>query len=88
MDPRSHPWVSSSGSNQPSGRLRSVTTAYPLPKWRRPKSCSGGQCVEVARAGDRILMRDSKNPDMEPLVFSAAEWADFVSGVKAGQFRL
>ncbi|MER5499292.1 DUF397 domain-containing protein [Streptomyces sp. NPDC002561] len=30
-------------------------------------------------------VRDSKNPDREPLRFTASEWAAFRSGVMAGE---
>jgi hypothetical protein len=63
-------------------------TTIDAPAWKRSSRCSGGQCVEVAQVGDRVLIRDSKNPDVEPLAFTMPEWADFVSGVEAGQFRL
>ena len=54
---------------------------------------SVSSCVEVANIraeGDPglvgVLVRDSKNPAREPLVFTAEEWRDFVQGVKAGEF--
>lgn len=33
-----------------------------------------------------VLVRDSKDPDGPQLRFSAAEWADFTAGVRAGEF--
>lgn len=32
------------------------------------------------------MVRDSKNPDVPPFVFSNEEWAAFVLGVQAGEF--
>jgi len=55
--------------------------------WQRSSFCSSGQCVEVGRDGDQILVRDSKNPGQQPLAFDRAEWETFVAGVEAGQFR-
>ena len=55
--------------------------------WRRAGSCSGGNCVEVAKVGDRYLVRDSREPDAKPLQFSAGEWAAFVAGVRDGDFE-
>ena len=55
------------------------------PEWRR--SCTSGTCVEVAKVADRFLIRDSKNPDADPLSFTADEWADFVRGVKDDVFQ-
>ena len=56
------------------------------PEWRRSRACSSGACVEVAKVEDQYLIRDSKNLDTVPLVFSAGEWNAFVSGVKRDEF--
>lgn len=53
--------------------------------WRRASRCGNGTCVEVARAGGDVLMRDSKNP-RQVLRFTAAEWEAFVGGVQDGEF--
>ena len=55
--------------------------------WQRSSFCGTTTCVEVARVGGEILVRDSKNPQMRPLSFDEAEWAAFTQGVKAGEFR-
>lgn len=55
-------------------------------RWRRSTTCSAGNCVEVASDGDRILVRDSKNPQITPMVFTGDEWAVFTAGVRAGDF--
>jgi hypothetical protein len=55
--------------------------------WR--KSCySGdeGNCVEVADLSVGRAVRDSKDPLGPALVFTAAGWAAFTLGVKAGEF--
>lgn len=49
--------------------------------WRRSSFCSDHTCVEVGRGGDRILVRDSKHPEREPLAFTRAEWDTFLSGI-------
>ena len=54
--------------------------------WRRSKRCSSGACVEVARNGERFLMRDSKNPGVTPLNFDRAAWEAFLAGVKSDEF--
>ena len=56
------------------------------PVWRRA-GCTGGNCVEVARAGERYLIRSSTTPAAEPLSFSADEWHAFVEGIKKDEFR-
>ncbi|GIH05964.1 hypothetical protein Rhe02_40310 [Rhizocola hellebori] len=53
--------------------------------WRKASRCESSACVEVASAGDAVLVRDSKN--LGPmLALSRAEWAAFIDGVRAGDF--
>jgi hypothetical protein len=59
--------------------------------WRKSShACGDGNCVEIAwrqgGEGVNILVRDSKFPDQEPLVFTPGEWAVFLERVKAGDF--
>lgn len=54
--------------------------------WRRAGACAESSCVEVAGLGGEIGVRDSKRPDVAPLVFSRAEWLAFVDGVRRGDF--
>lgn len=56
-------------------------------EWRRAGACASGNCVEVAKAADRYLVRDSKNPGIAPLSFTEDEWRTFVGGVERGEFR-
>ncbi len=53
--------------------------------WQRARVCGTGECVEVARDGDAIVVRDSKNP-AQKLRYTRQEWRAFVIGVKAGDF--
>lgn len=50
-------------------------------------SMGNGACVEVAALpdGGRVV-RDTKNRDGGVQVYTRAEWAAFVDGVKAGEF--
>ncbi|MPZ64624.1 MAG: DUF397 domain-containing protein [Pseudonocardiaceae bacterium] len=64
---------------------------FPFPKpdlrYRTSSRCSKGTCVEVAPLpGGGASVRDTKGPGRAPLVFDADEWADFVAGVKIGEF--
>ncbi|HEY0530967.1 MAG TPA: DUF397 domain-containing protein [Actinoplanes sp.] len=48
---------------------------------------NGGDCVEVAVNLPGIVgVRDSKDPAAGTLVFTPAEWAAFLDGVRAGEF--
>ena len=59
--------------------------------WRKSTySNPDGDCVEIAwrqgAGGFNIVVRDSKFPGQEPLVFTPREWAGFLERVKAGDF--
>jgi hypothetical protein len=56
--------------------------------WRKSSlSGSQGDCVEVAALADGgAAVRDSKDPEGAVLRFTAAEWAAFLGGAKAGEF--
>ncbi len=62
-------------------------------QWRRSSHCGGGgngggECVEMAPLADgRIAVRDSKNPrPWATLVFTRAEMAAWIAGVKDAEF--
>jgi hypothetical protein len=55
-------------------------------EWRRSSPCANSGCVEVARRGDKIAVRDSKINDSPVLSYTSDEWGAFVAGVKAGEF--
>jgi len=55
-------------------------------EWRRSTRCADAACVEVARAGSLVAVRDAKAPERAPLEYTAREWAAFIAGVKAGEF--
>jgi len=57
--------------------------------WRRSTRCIDGKCVEVAEDDDHVLVRDSKQGVAgDVLNFTRQEWADFIAGVKAGEFDI
>ncbi|MEV0095279.1 DUF397 domain-containing protein [Streptomyces sp. NPDC050738] len=47
--------------------------------WRKATASAGeNNCVEVAElSGGARAVRDSKNPDREPLLFTTSEWTAF-----------
>lgn len=49
-------------------------------------SCNNGNCVEVAKQGDRVLVRDSKDLHGAVLAFTEREWTGFRDAIKAGRF--
>jgi hypothetical protein len=55
--------------------------------WRKAQaSVNNGQCVELARTGGLIAIRDSKNPAGPVLMYTPAEWRAFLTGAKNGEF--
>ena len=64
-----------------------IDALRPTLGFRTSSRCSAGGCVEVAPLPDGgAVVRDSKDRTREPLTFTGQEWADFVSGVKSGEF--
>ncbi|HEV8651717.1 MAG TPA: DUF397 domain-containing protein [Actinomycetes bacterium] len=54
--------------------------------WRKSTLSTVNGCVEVAFVESHVAVRDSKERHGPILVFTAAEWAAFVHGVRDGQF--
>lgn len=59
-----------------------------MTRWMRSSRCSNGNCVAVARDGDTVLVRDSKDPDGPTLRFTRGEWRAFVAAARDGEFDL
>jgi Domain of unknown function (DUF397) len=57
-----------------------------MPEWQKSSYCATNACVEVAVTSNAVMVRDSKNPHIAPLSFTAEEWSAFVQGVRAGEF--
>ena len=56
--------------------------------WRKSaKTQANGQCVEVARVGDLIGVRDSKDPNGPILEFTVQEFEAFLDGAGKGEFN-
>ena len=55
-------------------------------RWRRSTYCADSTCVEIADAGDEMLMRDAKNKDQPFIRIDRAAWRQFVQGVENGEF--
>jgi hypothetical protein len=55
------------------------------PTWRKSSySASSDNCVELADAGDAVLLRDSKHPEQGHFTFTRADMTTFINSVKAG----
>jgi hypothetical protein len=52
-------------------------------KWRKSSASSGsGECVEVAKRGVSVLVRDSRYPSTAVLSFGPEQWVAFLSRVR------
>jgi uncharacterized protein DUF397 len=54
-----------------------------MTEWRRSPYCESGSCVEVARVGDEILVRDSKQDNGPVLRFTLDDWASALKTLSA-----
>lgn len=53
--------------------------------WYRSRhSQQNGACVEAARLGSKVALRDSKDPDGPKIVIERGEWCVFLRDVKRG----
>lgn len=64
-----------------------ISVPDPDLQFRSSSLCSKGNCVEVAPLPDGgAVIRDSKHRSGPTLLFDSQEWAQFVAGVKHGEF--
>ena len=54
--------------------------------WLRSSRCGNSSCVEVARDGELIRVRDTKRPGGAELEFTRSEWDAFLAGARNGEF--
>jgi len=55
--------------------------------WRKStRSGAAGHCVEIASAATAVFVRDSKDVAGPVLEFGAEGWAEFLAGVRNGDF--
>jgi hypothetical protein len=66
----------------------SLAPGWAAARWRKSSHSPDGPpgCLECAAIGDRVGVRDSNDPDGPMLLFGRQQWADFIAGVKAGEF--
>ncbi|MFJ9139568.1 DUF397 domain-containing protein [Streptomyces griseus] len=64
------------------------TSPSESPRWFK-SSHSGGnatECLEAARLGERLAIRDSKAAEGGSLLFQPRSWTSFVSALQDGSF--
>lgn len=54
--------------------------------WRTSTRCETAACVAVAASPEQVHLRDTADPDGPVLTFTAGSWADFLTGVRCGDF--
>lgn len=52
--------------------------------WKKSSLCASSSCVEVRRLDGGFAVRSSDSSPV--LIFSPAEWKDFLAGVRLGEF--
>jgi Domain of unknown function (DUF397) len=59
-------------------------------RWRKStfSGNGGGNCVDIADDGEKIYVRNSKNPGGMVVSFTQSEWTAFISGAKNHEFDL
>lgn len=67
--------------------LKGMTLQQNALAWRKStRSGAAGHCVEVASAPTAVYVRDSKDATGPVLEFGTSGWADFLDGVRDGEF--
>ena len=67
-------------SDLPTGQRSSGARGWRKSSWSGP---TGGNCVEsAALPGGAVAVRNSRHPGGPALIFTAARWDAFVSGLK------
>ena len=63
------------------------TEVNPSNIWRKSSySIGNGECVEVASAGNSVVVRDSADPAALLLRYPTGAWRTFLTNVKIGVF--
>ena len=54
--------------------------------FRKSTYCGVTTCVEVAMSDNVVLIRDSKNKQINPLKLTRSEWKAFLEGVRSAKW--
>jgi len=80
-------WKKSSRSNGNGGN--NCVEVYSISWNKSSRSNPSGNCVEVAKGTNEILVRDTKDKGNGPVLkFTKAEWQAFLEGVNLGEFDI
>ncbi|MFG1704976.1 DUF397 domain-containing protein [Nonomuraea sp. M3C6] len=66
-----------------------LRTELEAAQWKKStlSSSGGGNCLYAAKlSGDRYAIRDSEQPDVEPMILRGSVFRAFVGGAKLGEF--
>jgi hypothetical protein len=64
--------------------LRAAVLGLPEAAWRKSSLSAANGCLEVALLPDHVALRDSKDRGGPALLFTKAEWKDFIDRIRAG----
>jgi len=80
----SHPQAT---SVDPEGRtiMTSEPSRSPQTAWSKASYCQGGECAELTRQGDEIVLRSTRSPE-QVVRLTPAEWLALTNGIKADEF--
>ncbi len=54
--------------------------------WKRSSFCGESACLEVTKDGaGNVLVRNSSNSDVDPVVFAWFHWDAFLNGIRLGE---
>jgi Domain of unknown function (DUF397) len=54
--------------------------------WSVSRTCDNGQCIQVARNGDFVVIGNTNMPEGPFGEFTVDEWRHFLAGAKMGDF--
>ena len=52
------------------------------PTWHKASFCQGGECVEISKQDDQIVLRNSRRP-RRVVRYTPQEWDAFTAGLRA-----
>lgn len=63
----------------------SADSGNPGPRWRVARASGGGNCVQVAKLGASVAVRDSKSLDRPYQLYGDAAWRRLLERIKSGE---